>query len=364
MHPLTARLSRVASLAALLISATVTAAPQYGKKITPGDAAPSLTSTSATWVQGQAPDLSDGVTVVQFWATWSKPCQRVIPVLNRMHKSQARNGLKIVGVASDEGEGSVDDKVSRVRKFLKSKGDGMSYAVVVDPSTELKRQWMQAAGLEGLPSVFVVGRSGRVLWFGRPSDDRFNEVVELAIKNKYDPKLTPKGFEAREAARRAANLRNWREAYQHLDKAVEVDPPLFGWLVVERYKMTLEQEKNPEAAKAYLETILPAIAQDMYALDLVITAICKDPAIGTRDLDTAMVYAQQLKRAAGPNSAGALADEALVFATKGDIDQAVEIQTTAWLVADPAEKPEMKRRLDEYQSIKARKEQAKVLLDE
>lgn len=365
MHGLIARLSLVAAVSALTAVATVAAAPQWGKKLLePGESAPKISTPNTKWVQGEEPDLNEGVIVVEFWATWCKPCQRAIPHLNRMHKALARYGLKVVGVAADEADEDSDDRIDRVKNFVKSKGDGMSYTVVVDPMGELKREWMEAAKQKGIPCTFVVGRSGKVLWIGNPHDDLFVDVVKLAVRGKYDPKLTPKGFEARAAAKRAADLRNWREAYQHMDTAIEIDAPLFGWLIVDRYKMVLEQEKNPEAAKAYLQKILPAVANDPYSLDLLVTAICKDPEISSRDLDGAMVVAQQLQRAAGPQSTAALTGTALVHATKGEIDKAVEIQTTAWLAAAPDEKPEMKRLLDEYQKIKARKEQAKALVDD
>jgi len=365
MHALIARISLVAAVSALTAVATVGAAPQWGRKLLePGESAPKLNSHNTKWIQGEQPDLSDGVIVVEFWATWCKPCQRVIPHLNRMHKAWARYGLKVVGVAADETHDDTDDRIKAVREFVKAKGDGMSYSIVVDPMKELKREWMEAAKQNGIPCTFVVGRSGKVLWIGNPYEERFEDVVKLAIRNKFDPKLTPKGFEAFDAAKRAAGLRNWREAYQHMDTAIEIDAPLFGWLVAERYKMVLEQEKNPEAAKAYLQKILPAIANDPYSLELMVIAICKDPQISERDLDAAMTFAQQLQRAAGPQSVVALTGTALVHATKGEIDKAVEIQTSAWLAAVPDEKPEMKRILDEYQKIKARKEQARVLVDD
>lgn len=49
--------------------------------------------------------------VVNFWATWCGPCQREIPLLNRMHAEYAPKGVQLVGVAVD----FADD----VRQFTK-----------------------------------------------------------------------------------------------------------------------------------------------------------------------------------------------------------------------------------------------------
>lgn len=363
MNTLVARLSFAAVFAALTVAATVGASPQYAKKkLEPGDKAPPIDSVT-DWIQGEKPDLNEGIVVVEFWATWCAPCKRAIPHLNKMSKAWSRAGLKVVGIAADEGLPNFEDNIKQVKSFLKSKGDGMSYTVAVDNLGDVKRRYMEAAGMEGIPATFVVGRSGRILWIGNPHNEHFETVVVLALKNKYDPILTPKAWEAKAAAGRSANLRNWREAYIHMDDVIKVDPPLFGWMIFDRYKMTLEQEKNPEAAKQYLKTIMPAIANDPYSLERVVEGICKDPGVQARDFDTAMTYAEQLKRAVGGNQSLGLAAIALVLATKGDLDKAVETQTSAWLAAVPDEKPEFKRVLDEYQKVRDRRGQAKALAD-
>lgn len=363
MRRIVARLSLVAATTlAFALGASVDAAQAGKKKLKPGDLAPNLDGIT-DWVQGEAPKLSDGVHVVEFWATWCAPCKRAIPHLNKMYKKWGGADFTITGVAADEKGTSYDENTSGVKSFVRGRGEGMAYPVAVDNLGEAKRKWMEAAGREGIPCTFVVGRSGRILWIGNPHDERFEEIVKLALRNKYDPQLTPKGFEALDAAKRAAGVRNWREAYQQLDKAIEVDPPLFGWLIVDRYKMTLEQEKNPAAAKQYLKTIMPAVAADPYSLEMVIHAICRDPEIGDRDLASAMSYAEQMKKAVGSTPAPGLAMLAMVHATKGELDKAVELQTNAWLAAPVDVKEEMKRQLDEYQKIKARKEQAKALVD-
>lgn len=42
--------------------------------------------------------------VVNFWATWCGPCQREIPLLNRMHAEYGPKGVNIVGIAVDFAE--------------------------------------------------------------------------------------------------------------------------------------------------------------------------------------------------------------------------------------------------------------------
>ncbi len=363
MNTVLSRIALIAAAASLAIGSVVMGSPQEKRNLEPGDKAPGL-DTISDWVQGEKPDLNDGVVVVEFWATWCGPCKRAIPHLNQLYKKYNRAGLHIVGVAADENTGSFEQNIKGVKSFLKSKGDGMSYVVAVDNLGDAKRRWMDKAGLQGIPATFVIGRGGKVLWIGHPADPRFEEVVLLALMNKFDPILTPKAWETLEAAKRAADLRNFREAYQQIDEAVKIDPPLFGWLISERYLITLEKEKNAAAARQYLRGIMPAIAGDPYSLRKVVETICKDPQVSSRDLETAMVFAEQMKRASGSDPAPGMAMIALVHATKGELDKAVEVQTAAWLAANPGDKPEFKRVLDEYQGIRTRKAQTNALVGE
>src|SRR5580704_2991922 len=44
------------------------------------------------------------VVIVNFWATWCPPCRAETPGLIRLARSYETRGLKIVGIAMDEGE--------------------------------------------------------------------------------------------------------------------------------------------------------------------------------------------------------------------------------------------------------------------
>ncbi len=39
--------------------------------------------------------------VINFWATWCAPCRREIPLLNRIHRDYADEGVEVIGIAVD-----------------------------------------------------------------------------------------------------------------------------------------------------------------------------------------------------------------------------------------------------------------------
>ncbi|MFO0894735.1 MAG: redoxin family protein [Phycisphaerales bacterium] len=344
--------SFAAMAAGLALAFAGTAAAQ--QRLTVGKKAPAINVDAEGWVQGKAPSLDgDGVVVVEFWATWCGPCKKSIPHLNKLYQANKRHGLEMVGISTEQ-------NAKLVGSFVKQKGDGMTYNVAADVSGEMNRNWMEAAGQQGIPTAFIVGRGGKILWIGHPLDEEFDNVVKLALVGKYDPVLTPKAKPAVEAAKRAAKLRNYREAYQLMDDVVKLDPTLFSSVAVERYKITLEQEKSEADARKYLQTMMPLWGSDAYSLNEVVTAICKDPEITKRDLALAMTYAEQMRKALSTQPAGALAAIAMVHASKGDYDKALESQTNAWMAAAPDDKADYKRVLDEYQTAKGLKDQARL----
>jgi len=64
-----------------------------------GQAAPEI--SIRTWIKG-APvpldDLRGRVVLLEFWATWCKPCQEMFPKLKQLHDQLAQRGLEIIAI--------------------------------------------------------------------------------------------------------------------------------------------------------------------------------------------------------------------------------------------------------------------------
>lgn len=89
------------------------------------------------------------IVVVNFWATWCGPCRREIPDFNDVYSRFSSRGVEFLGV-------SVDDSPKEVLpEFLQ--GTPITYPVLLG-SPELAMRY----GIQGLPTTFIVDRTGKI----------------------------------------------------------------------------------------------------------------------------------------------------------------------------------------------------------
>lgn len=138
------------------------------KSLKVGDPAPAL--ACGKFVQGDAVKEfnKDNAYIVEFWATWCGPCRATIPHLNELHTKFKDKGLVVIG----QNVWEKDEKL--VEPFIKEMGDKMTYRLALDDKSSeekgaMAKNWMTAAGQNGIPSAFVVGKDSKIAWIGHPS---------------------------------------------------------------------------------------------------------------------------------------------------------------------------------------------------
>jgi thiol-disulfide isomerase/thioredoxin len=144
-----------------------------------GDPAPPL--QIADWVTGTpvATFEKGRVYVVEFWATWCDPCKASMPHISQLQEEYA-DTVTFVGV-TDENRDQVDDFLASPSPEDKPWSEIVKYNLALDTSgRDTSTAYMKAAGQNGIPTAFVVGRTGHVEWIGHPAaiDAPLQQIVD------------------------------------------------------------------------------------------------------------------------------------------------------------------------------------------
>jgi thiol-disulfide isomerase/thioredoxin len=117
------------------------------------------------------------VVLVDFWASWCKPCRQSIPWLNEMRSRYAASGLVIVGI-------NVDALRADAERFLEA--TPIDFEVFFDPKGELAQRFE----LQGMPSTLVFDRDGRLVATHLGFRQANKDAREAALRQLID-KATP-----------------------------------------------------------------------------------------------------------------------------------------------------------------------------
>jgi thiol-disulfide isomerase/thioredoxin len=175
----------------------------------------------------------DKVYVVEFWATWCGPCVQSMPHLVELQNRTRGQNVQIVSIS--------DEPLETVTEFLKrettnAEGDATTFAALTsaycltaDPDRSNHEAYMEAAGQNGIPTAFIVGKDGKIEWIGHPME--MDEPLDLVVKGEWDREQYAKEFKSKkrldevmQQLGQLANRGRIPEAIQLLEKELENAP--------------------------------------------------------------------------------------------------------------------------------------------
>ncbi len=97
--------------------------------------------------------LKDGPVIVDFWATWCKPCIKAFPDLQDVFDSYEGCGLRVLAISIDGPRSG-----SRVASLIKSKGT--TFEVLLDPSQQIAKK----LHVTSVPRTLLIDTSGKITY--------------------------------------------------------------------------------------------------------------------------------------------------------------------------------------------------------
>jgi thiol-disulfide isomerase/thioredoxin len=333
----------------------------FGAGLGVGHAAPPVKVLK--WVKGKPVNLNDGgVHVVEFWATWCGPCRESIPHLTELAK-KFKGKADFTGVSVYE---HGNDYMPAVEKFVKDMGAKMAYNVAADgPDHTMAKSWMEAAGQNGIPTAFVVGRDGKIQWIGHPMAG-LEEVVGQVVAGTFDAKAeAAKQAKAREdmekrqamfaPLQKAMVAKDYKTVLTEIDKLVAQDKGLEPNLAMIKYDALLHTDEVAAYALAAKLADGPYKSNGNALNNIAWSIAGDDVKLAHPDYALAIRIGEMAVKALDNKDAYSMDTLAYAYFKAGDKAKAIEVQTKALALAeksdvDPQTLKEMKDRLAKFKA--------------
>jgi len=113
--------------------------------------------------------LRGKVVIVQFWATWCRPCTEDLPQIQELYKTYKSAGLEVVGVNVDTEGAPIQEYIQQHKLAWPSihETGGLQSSIAVQ------------YGIITLPTTFLVDKTGKVVSAAATVDDLKKQVPEL-----------------------------------------------------------------------------------------------------------------------------------------------------------------------------------------
>ncbi len=151
-------------MAPQMISATETRRAAYRNQVTPG--IQNAMSTFQTFnfdfslldtegARFTKSRFAGDILVVDLWGTWCGPCRAAIPHLNHLQKEFGSQGLKVVGIAMEQGETAAENR-DTLKNFLSE--NEVNYQCLLGEENIIQ----QLPNFKSYPTMLFIDRTGKV----------------------------------------------------------------------------------------------------------------------------------------------------------------------------------------------------------
>ncbi|GAB4388860.1 MAG: hypothetical protein Kow0025_10690 [Thermodesulfovibrionales bacterium] len=135
--------------------------------VAPNTEAPSFALKDLDGRTVSSASLRGKVVLLNFWATWCKPCKDEMPLFDELYRKYRQKGFEVVAVSINNSKKSVTD-------FLEKRP--VSFTVLMDSDSRVFKLYR----VYSIPTTFLIDRSGLIVakYHGSP-DWTSKEITSL-----------------------------------------------------------------------------------------------------------------------------------------------------------------------------------------
>ena len=115
------------------------------------------------------------LTIIDFWATWCKPCVRSIPKLVKVYEKYKDQGVQFIGINVDGNR-----NLPKVRPFVRSLK--ITYPVLLDINDKIRNDLR----IMSIPYILVIDQNDEIIFTHigyRPGDEKvLEEEIQKLLK--------------------------------------------------------------------------------------------------------------------------------------------------------------------------------------
>lgn len=137
----------------------------------------------ASWINAEPSSLAElrgQVVVLEFWATWCKPCHEMFPKMKELHEAHSGRGLRILALtrhylAYGGDSNSREEELGLIRQFVAERDIAFPVGVSEDERTQ------SLYGATGLPAIALIDRRGVVRYRFGGGDAMFQQILQECL---------------------------------------------------------------------------------------------------------------------------------------------------------------------------------------
>lgn len=172
-----------AVLVAVVVFAALWASGPPPEPVLPGQEAPGFELPRLDGAAVRLADQRGKVVLLNFWATWCKPCEDEMPAMQRLYERLAGTDFELLAVSVDEERTPVDAFRERL---------GLAFPILLDPGKAVAAAYQT----HRFPETYLIDRDGRILarYIGPRSWDAeayVDRIARLAAGEASGPGAAP-----------------------------------------------------------------------------------------------------------------------------------------------------------------------------